>query len=296
MFSWICVVVATCQPVVINSVSTSTLRGAEAKSKSAIVTNEGGDPQPSRTPSSKSLAIDEQLRLQGQRLKAKYLSAGGIRRAALAGSEEYKKMQELANELENFDLSSLKTANEKKAFWINVYNALAIHGLVLRGHADTKSVLDIPEFFARTAYRIGGLDWSLDQIEHGVLRANSKPPFTFMRTLYRGQRPYALKANEVDPRIHFALNCGAKSCPPIAFYSPDHLDDQLNNAVFGFLQAESYVQDGDVFTSKIFDWYKRDFKPSVREFMLSYTEGELHNALASPDVDILYVPYQWDVE
>ena len=43
---------------------------------------------------------------------------------------------------------------------------------------------------------------------------------------------------ELDPRIHFTLNCGATSCPPIRVYSAPNLDSQLNRAAASFLCAD----------------------------------------------------------
>ena len=51
----------------------------------------------------------------------------------------------------------------------------------------------------------------------------------------------ACLALDLDPRIHFGLNCGAKSCPPIRVYSPTNLDSQLNRAAASFLCADEGI-------------------------------------------------------
>lgn len=79
------------------------------------------------------------------------------------------------------------------------------------------------------AYNVGGLFFTLDEIEHGVLRCNKGHPKD------GGQPTFGVKSDarlelvltHFDPRIHFALNCGAQSCPPIRVYSADKLDKQV---------------------------------------------------------------------
>ena len=68
-----------------------------------------------------------------------------------------------------------------------------------------------------------------------------------------------------DPRIHFALNCGAVSCPPIAVYEADDLDEQLDIATEGFLESNTSVnkEDNRISLSMLFDWYKEDFGGSA---------------------------------
>ena len=62
-------------------------------------------------------------------------------------------------------------------------------------------------------------------------------------------------------RIHFALNCGAKSCPPIAFYKYDKIDEQLDVATRSFLKSETEFDDQNktVYVTKIMHWFKADF-------------------------------------
>jgi hypothetical protein len=70
----------------------------------------------------------------------------------------------------------------------------------------------------------------------------------------------------VDPRIHFALNCGAKSCPPIAAYTPDGIDDELDVATESYLSGTvRYEPDagllgrGVVHVPRLMLWYRGDF-------------------------------------
>ena len=83
------------------------------------------------------------------------------------------------------------------------------------------------------AYNVGGLLFSLDEIEHGVLRCNrghpkdKKPMFG----LTENDPRMKLMLTKFDARIHFALNCGANSCPPIRIYQADRLNAQVGIAI-----------------------------------------------------------------
>jgi hypothetical protein len=123
------------------------------------------------------------------------------------------------------------------AFWVNLYNALILHCLCLRPVRG--SILRHRRMFAKVAYEIGGDGYSLNLIEHGLLRRNRRPPFGPRRTLRRSDPRLAGAPSRLDPRIHFALNCGARSCPPIRVYDPKQLDQQLDAAATAYLQAET---------------------------------------------------------
>lgn len=124
---------------------------------------------------------------------------------------------------------------EKIAFFVNVYNALIVHGTVALG--APASLLKRLSFFGDVRYRIGGHAFSANDIEHGVLRDNAASPasvgaligvhFLKKAQLPEGDARRGLRVSPLDPRIHFALVCGAKSCPPIKLYTPDNLEEGL---------------------------------------------------------------------
>ena len=71
--------------------------------------------------------------------------------------------------------------------------------------------------------------------EHGILRGNKSTRFVPSKTFAANDPRRALVIADPDPRIHFALHCGAKSCPPVAAYDPQNIDDQLGSAARAFL-------------------------------------------------------------
>ena len=76
----------------------------------------------------------------------------------------------------------------------------------------------------------------------------------------------------MNPRIHFALNCAAASCPPIAAYDPDRLDGQLDLATRGYLAATVGRRDGRLVVPRVFLWFMGDFggPAGVRRFLVHH--------------------------
>ena len=88
----------------------------------------------------------------------------------------------------------------------------------------------------------------------------------------------------VDARIHFALVCGAKSCPPIKLYAADTLDEGLDAAAEAFCASEVEVDAAAraVSLSKIFKWYGCDFgadKAARLTFLLPHLSADKAAAL-----------------
>lgn len=165
-------------------------------------------------------------------------------------------------ELVRFDpFKRLDGRESALAFWINLYNAMVIHGALSFG--VRRAMTEIPRFFKRTAYRIGGRRYDLNDIEHGILRGNRGHP---LRVILPHWGPWdarrSLTIRPLDVRIHFALNCGAVSCPPIRHYTATDIDAELELAASSFVNGGGVRVDptgGGVVLSRLFLWYARDF-------------------------------------
>lgn len=156
--------------------------------------------------------------------------------------------------------------NEKLAYWINAYNAVTIN-LILDNY-PVKSITDLSNGkpWDKKIVTLGGKSYSLNQIENDIIR----PRFN-------------------EPRIHFAVNCAAISCPPIrneAFVA-SKLDEQLDEQTRSFLKNEAFnALNGKTFrASKIFDWYGEDFG-DLNAFISKYTN-------LPADATIEFVDYNW---
>lgn len=161
--------------------------------------------------------------------------------------------------LEESQLESLTDeTNTATAFWINLYNAFV--------QTDLERDLSLYErkcqFFGQDRHTVAGTQLSLDDIEHGILRSSKwKYGLGYVPRLLPSSFERTHRLLSVDPRIHFALNCGAESCPPIAAYTQSNLDDELDTSTRSFLQQSStYDSDaGVVRTTRLFRYYLGDF-------------------------------------
>jgi len=156
-------------------------------------------------------------------------------------------------------------------------------------------------FFRRAAYEIGGLRFSLEDIEHGILRANRgfllHPGPQFGKDDPRRKFVF----DKLDARIHFALNCASRSCPPIAYYSPEIIEQQLNLAASNFIQENVVLDRSGVMLklSRIFKWYQRDFggKTGVLAMIQDHLpEKDIRRILIKNFGDVVlveYAKYDW---
>ena len=177
------------------------------------------------------------------------------------------------------------------AFWCNCYNA-GTQRLLATHAALYESPLRSLRFFSIPAVRIAGHGLGLDDIEHGVLRARSKYGLGYLPRFLPDTFELRHRLDERDPRIHFALNCGAASCPPIRAYTADDIDAQLDLATRGYLDAtvEYDAGAGVVRAPRVMAWYRGDFggKAGIREFLRRYDAIP-----AEADPAVAFLPWDW---
>jgi hypothetical protein len=194
----------------------------------------------------------------------KYCSSEGnvIQYTSLKKSREFQQYQTVAALLQTFTISYLQNRNDKLAFWINLYNFLVMDGILKFGVST--SVQDTKDFFTKTSYRLGEYLFSLDDIEHGILRNNQRRPYSLSRQFGSSDPRYAFCVNPPDNRIHCCFMGGTKSGPALAVYTPDQVDNQLNQAVNRFLTSEKGMwirrENNEIWLNRIFYWYRKDFE------------------------------------
>lgn len=190
----------------------------------------------------------------------------------------------------------------KIAFWVNAYNALTLAVIIDNYpiqssffkslfHPDN-SIRQISGVWTEITFPVMGTDWTLDQIEHTILRQQFQ-----------------------EARIHMALVCAAMSCPPLRTepYTGDRLDAQLDDQTDQFLnhskKFRTDTEERKVYLSKIFDWFGQDFIPiygtdeqftkfgekerAVLNFISQYLPEDDHSYLQTVDFDISYLDYDW---
>ncbi|MBS1251237.1 MAG: hypothetical protein MAG451_00268 [Anaerolineales bacterium] len=223
--------------------------------------------------------------------------------ASLRDSEAYATYRAVCTPwLRRLAPTSLPTREERLAFWINVYNALVIDAVIAFGVEEsvTEGTAGVLRFFRRAAYNVGGHWFSAEDIEHGVLRANRGHPYVPGPQFSSSDPRMAWSVYPLDSRIHFALNCASRSCPPIGVYDAGNIDAQLDLAAANFVNAEVEIDSeaGELRLSQIFQWYAGDFggRAGVIEFLLRHLpESEEREWLAShgSNVRFSYRPYDW---
>ena len=213
-------------------------------------------------------------------------AAANLLLAVKKGEDAEPFLEELAGfPVGRLERSLLKEA-EKKAFWINCYNAFFLY---LRRDKGVEK----PAIYRDQLCRIAGRSFSLDDIEHGILRKyRAKIGLGYLPNLYMPRHIRALAVEIIDYRIHFTLNCGAVSCPPIATYRAEQLEQQLDLATQSFLESETSYDEkkNEIHFTRLGWWYLADFggKRGIRRIVQQYLQmGRL-------DSTIKFKDYNWE--
>ncbi|MDZ7265989.1 MAG: DUF547 domain-containing protein [candidate division KSB1 bacterium] len=212
-----------------------------------------------------------------------HVRAGAVNYRAL--KEDARLPQYLAM-LQQTDPAVLTVRRERLAFWLNAYNAFTLHYVISK--YPVKSLMNKLAYatgggtFKTKFITINGVKYSLNDIENDIIRPMG------------------------DPRIHLALVCGAKSCPPLRAeaYVADRLEEQLEEQGRLFLsQPEKNRFDftnNEIHLSKIFDWFKDDFRKqggSELDFIARFLpaeQAELLRARAAT-IKVKYTEYDWSL-
>ncbi|MDZ7696355.1 MAG: DUF547 domain-containing protein [Deltaproteobacteria bacterium] len=227
------------------------------------------------TPAWSAVKVDNTLYAE---LLGKYVKDGVVDYQGF--KDEEAKLDRYLKILEQTDPKAL-SRNEQFAFYINAYNAWTIK-LILSDYPGVESIKDLGSFFKspwkKKIARIDGDVITLDNIEHDILRPRFK-----------------------DPRIHFAVNCASKGCPPLRSepYRGDRLDEQLTQMTKAFVNNPKYnrLQENTLSVSSIFKWYSEDFNDDIVGFFRKYAEGNLKERLQKQagEIDVEYLDYDWSL-
>lgn len=149
------------------------------------------------------------------------------------------------------------TKNEKLAYWINAYNAFTIKQILKNYPISSITKLDNGKTWDVKWIKIEKNIYSLNDIENTIIRKEFK-----------------------EPRIHFALNCAAKSCPPLLnkAWTAANLETNLDQRTRSFIQDPLFnsIESNKAQVSKLFDWYKSDFGDII-SFLNKYSKLQLNS-------------------
>jgi len=184
--------------------------------------------------------------------------------------KDSKELQGYLNELSSNVPNKTWSKNATLAYWINAYNAYTVK-LILNNY-PTKSIKDINDPWGKKFFTLGNEKYSLEEIEHEILRKMD------------------------EPRIHFAINCASFSCPNLLneAYTAAKLDQQLATAAKSFIndKTKNTITTDKIEISKIFDWFAGDFKKkgSVIDFLNQYSTIKI-----SSKAKVNYKEYNWSL-
>ncbi len=192
------------------------------------------------------------------------------------GEVDYKGLKAEKSELEAYCkmLSEVSpkdnwSKEEKLTFWMNAYNAFTIQLIVLNYPLKSITQLDNEKTWDVKRIKIGGKKYSLNDIENDILRKLG------------------------DARIHFGINCAAKSCPPVhnEAFTPENVNEKLEVATRRFVNNKLSNEIGakSVKVSKIFKWYSADF-PNLIAFLNRYSDKKINKTAV-----VTFQDYDWSL-
>ncbi len=193
------------------------------------------------------------------------------------GKVNYKGFQKDSKQLQSYlDLLAANvpekswSKNAILAYWINAYNAFTVK-LILDNY-PVKSIKDIRDPWGKKFFTLGDKKYSLEEVEHEILRKMD------------------------EPRIHFAINCASYSCPDLlneAFTEAD-LEKQLTKTAKSFIndKSKNTIMANKIEISKIFDWFAGDFKKkgSLIDYLNQYSTVKINSK-----AKISYKEYNWSL-
>lgn len=202
-------------------------------------------------------------------LLRKYVSSSGVVNYNGFKKDEAK-LNAYLSTLEKTRIEKNWSRNKKLAFWINAYNAFTIK-LILKNY-PLKSIMDLNNGKPWDVkwIKIDQRTLSLNNIENDIIR----PKFN-------------------EPRIHFAVNCAAKSCPPLLnkAWTSSNLNSNLERQTKSFINNSKYntITANNVEVSKIFDWYGKDFG-DLSAYLNKYSKTKIGKGTS-----VNFKAYNWEL-
>ena len=173
-------------------------------------------------------------------------------------------------------LDGFASGDARLAHMINAYNALSMYNVIASGIPETHAGLAKVRFFVSRQFLIGGKPLSLYAFENEIIR----------------------KLDE--PRVHFALNCSALSCPvlPRKMFTASGLNQELDRETRAFfLRPENLrvdVTTRTIFFNEILNFYTEDFAPRHAPTLIDYAARYVNRDLPR-EYATAFTPYDWTV-
>lgn len=194
-------------------------------------------------------------------------SSGKVNYKAFKANQS--ELDKYLNHLSSNAPNSSWSSNEKLAYWINAYNAFTVKLII--DNYPLKSITDLDKPWDKKFISIGGKEYSLNDIEHNILRKEFN-----------------------DPRIHFGIVCASYSCPQLLnkAYTANSVNTLLDIQAKRFIndKTRNVISPTKVQLSEIFNWFKDDFtkQGSIIDYINKYSVISVN-----ADADISYLKYSW---
>ena len=210
--------------------------------------------------------------------------------AVRAGEDTQMYQDKLANTTIEALEKGLQTDEQKFAFWINVYNSYI---MVILGK-NPELFDDRQTFFNEPRVLIAGEMRAFGKIEHGIIRKSQWPlGLGKIRKWFPNKFERKLRVSKRSYHVHFALNCGAKDCPPVAIYEADRVNEQFAKGTEQYLKkTTSYDEKNKAVTvTPLFSWFRGDFggKSGTKKILIE------QGLIPSKKVDLKFKGYDWSL-
>lgn len=173
-------------------------------------------------------------------------------------------------------LDAAPTPNGRLAHMVNAYNALSMYNVIASGIPASHEGFAKVRFFVLRKFVIGGSALSLYDFENNIIRKLD------------------------DPRVHFALNCSAVSCPvlPRTVFTSGALDQELDREARNFFARQENLSVDDrqrtVSFNEILKFYTEDFVPGHAPTLVAYAQR--YTSVRIPaDYSVVFRRYDWTI-
>lgn len=237
-------------------------------------------------PANRRVSIDRIDHAKLDKLLHKYVDADGFvdYSAWQTSAADRKQLQDYLAQLSKADRRKRASHDAKLAFWINAYNAVTIEGILqvypttsIRNHTARVFGYNI---WKELPLRVGGDEYSLEQIEHDILRKMK------------------------EPRIHFAIVCASVGCPRLRYeaYAASKIEKQLADNATDFFSRQQNLQvkpsRKSLRVSMILDWFADDFGSTQKKrwtYLKPYLPASAQAFAADGKTRISFLEYDWEL-
>lgn len=227
----------------------------------------------------------------------------GVDYNSMKECESFHQLELMLAELQVVELSTL-SFREKLAFWINLYNIMCVHMILLKGPPDSK--FKRWQMQSAVKYNINGEAYSIADLKHGILRGNQKAPYNMFAQFGDGDPRRIQSLPLFDPRVHFALVEGSRVSPRLFLYHTNsEIEKELTHSAQMFCAdlVEFVTEEQKVLLPEVLKEFLEDFGCNevelVSKHIASYCVGEqadqCSRLLVQGNFSIEYVSKEWEL-